>query len=226
MKNLLFLLAIVLFSSSAFAQTTYRVQKAPSSSGPEVRLNLYTLYAFDDHVDSYWSTTEYFEGTMKGGFQWGGGLEMMMDSETGVELSYLRLDSEAPMSYYHNGVQYSTFDYATNYVMLGGNRYVDVNDKVEPYAGFQIGLNVIDFDDQETNFSDRVTKFAWGIKLGLNIWASDKVALKLQTGMLSSVQSAGGGFYFGSGGGGAGVSAYSSIYQFNIGGGLTIGMGQ
>jgi hypothetical protein len=37
---------------------------------------------------------------------------------------------------------------------------------------------------------------------------------------MSAVQSAGGGLYFGTGGGGAGVSTYSSMYQFGLGGGL------
>ena len=37
---------------------------------------------------------------------------------------------------------------------------------------------------------------------------------------MSPVQGAGGGFYFGTGGAGAGVSTYSTIYQFNVGGSI------
>ena len=35
----------------------------------------------------------------------------------------------------------------------------------------------------------------------------------------------GGGLYFGTGGAGAGVSTYSSYYQFNLGGGLVFKLG-
>jgi len=40
--------------------------------------------------------------------------------------------------------------------------------------------------------------------------------------LLSAVQSLGGSFYFGTGGSGAGVSAYSTMYQWGLGGGLTL----
>jgi len=43
---------------------------------------------------------------------------------------------------------------------------------------------------------------------------------------MSIAQGAGGGLYFGTGGVGAGVSTYSSMYQFQLGGGLTFKLGQ
>jgi len=69
------------------------------------------------------------------------------------------------------------------------------------------------------------SKFAWGFRLGTNIWASEKVGIKLQAQLLSISQGAGGGLYFGTGGVGAGVSSYSSVYQFQLGGGLTFKLG-
>ena len=69
------------------------------------------------------------------------------------------------------------------------------------------------------------SKFAWGLRLGCNIWANEKFGIKLQTQLLSISQGAGGGLYFGTGGVGAGVSSYSSIYQFQLGGGLTFKLG-
>jgi len=38
--------------------------------------------------------------------------------------------------------------------------------------------------------------------------------------LLSAVQAIGGGVFFGTGGAGAGISALTTFYQFNIGGGL------
>lgn len=191
---------------------------------PGLRLNGYTFYAFDDKVDSYYSSSEYFNGKIKGGFQWGGGLEYMMSPGQSIEISYLRLDTDAPMEYYKDGIQFTTFDLATNYIMLGGNRYFPNGGKVEPYAGLQAGVAVFNVHNPDNGKSDTATKFAWGLKAGLNIWASDMVGLKIQTGLLSAVQGVDGGFYFGTGGAGAGVNTYSTFYQFYIGGGLTFNL--
>ena len=62
-----------------------------------LRLNGYTTYVFDDKVDSYYSSTSYYEGKIKGGFLWGGGLEYMASQTTGIERKYLRLDTKAPL---------------------------------------------------------------------------------------------------------------------------------
>lgn len=192
-----------------------------SGFAPHLRVNGYTFYAFDDKVDSRYSSTQYYYGTIKGGFQWGGGLEYMIAPSQGIELSYLRLDTHAPMTYYEVFEKNTDFDLATNYIMLGGNRYFPLGGKVEPYAGAQLGLAILNVKNPDNGNSDNATKFAWGIKAGLNIWATEKVGLKLQTGLISAVQAAGGGLYFGTGGVGAGVSTYSTFYQFYIGGGLS-----
>ena len=37
----------------------------------QIRLHANAGYVFDDKVDSYYSTDAYFNGKLKGGFQWG-----------------------------------------------------------------------------------------------------------------------------------------------------------
>jgi len=242
MKKLL-VIAFILRSSYAFSQVVVETQPQPQQQQqaaptkvvvvrkaftPHLRVNGYTFYAFDDRVDSYYSNTEYFNGKIKGGFQWGGGLEYMMIPGQSIELTYLRLDTEAPMEYYDNRVKNTTFDVATNYIMIGSNRYFGMNPKIEPYGGLQLGMAIFNVDDQAANstLSGSATKFAWGAKLGLNFWASESLGIKIQTGLNSAVQGAGGGLYFGTGGVGAGVSTYSTFYQFYVGGGLTFKMGK
>lgn len=202
-------------------QQPQRVVVVQKSFTPHLRINGYTFYAFDDYVDSYYSNTEFFKGTIKGGFQWGGGLEYMMAPVQSMELSYLRLDTDARITYYDGREKTTDFDVATNYILAGSNRYFPTGGKVEAYAGLQAGVAIFNINNPDNGKSDSATKFAWGIKLGLNIWATDNVGLKIQTGLLSAVQAAGGSFYFGEGGAGAGVSTYSSFYQFYVGGGLT-----
>lgn len=242
MKKLL-VIAFIVTSSYAFSQVVVETQPQPQPQqqqqaaptkvvvvrkafAPHLRVNGYTFYAFDDRVDSYYSASEYFNGTIKGGFQWGGGLEYVMIPSQSIEITYLRLDTEAPMEYYDNRVKNTTFDVATNYVMIGSNRYFGMNPRLEPYAGLQIGMGIFNVDNPDNGNSNNSTKFAWGAKLGANIWASEKVGIKIQTGVLSAVQGAGGGLYFGTGGVGAGVSTYSTFYQFYVGGGLTFKMGK
>ena len=85
-------------------------------------------------------------------------------------------------------------------------------------------MNILNVTNPDNGNSGNVTKMAWGIKGGVNIFANEKVGFKLQMSLLSVVQAVGGGLYFGTGGGGAGVTGYSSYYQFNIGGGLVFGV--
>ncbi|WP_340112821.1 outer membrane beta-barrel protein [Maribellus mangrovi] len=234
MKNKsLILLALILngvygYSSAADTKTEQepqRIMVVQKSFEPHLRINGYTFYAFDDKVDSYYSSSDYFNGKIKGGFQWGGGLEYMLAPVQSIEISYLRLDTEAPMNYYNNGAQYSVFDVATNYILVGGNRYFPTGAAIEPYAGAQLGLAIFNVENPDNGNSGNATKFAWGLKAGLNIWASEMIGLKIQTGLNSAVQAAGGSFWFGGGGSGAGISTYSTFFQFYIGGGLTIKVG-
>lgn len=210
------LLVIALFLTVSFVY-------AQSQSGPSVRLNGYATYAFaDNHVDSYYSDTKYFQGSIEDGFQYGGGLEVLPAPYMGVEFIYLRLDTKAPLEYYDNTVKFTTFNLASNYLFLAFNKYVNINPKVEPYGGMMLGMAIYNVENPENSNSGSATKFAWGIRAGSNIWVNERVGLKIQAQLLSAVQAIGGGIYFGTGGGGAGVSGFSTYYQFNLGGGLVI----
>jgi len=201
---------------------------AVHSQGKEIRLNAYGAYVFDDKVDNgySYSTLGYFSGTIKGGFMWGGGLEFRLHEYYGLELLYQRLDTHVPLDYYSNRPnQKTTLDLGINYIMIGGTRTLRAGGgKAEPYGGFMLGMGILDTKSDSLG-SANATKFAWGLRLGTNIWASEKVGIKLQAQMLSIPQGAGGGLYFGTGGAGVGVSTYSSMLQFVIGGGLSFKLG-
>jgi hypothetical protein len=123
--------------------------------------------------------------------------------------------------------EYSEFDVDLNYMMLGGIRRMQKpGSPVEGFGGFMAGCFWGHATDPESGESGSTTNFAWGLKLGVNIWASEKVALKLMGQMLSPVQAMGGGLYFGTGGASAGVSTYSTMYQWSLGGGLSFKMGK
>jgi len=213
------LLLTILFSYAGYAQK-------------QLRLNAYSAYACaDNHVSSmYNSYGAYYEGSVEGGYQWGGGLEMLVGPTKGIELKYLRQDAIGSMNSYNSigiGTKPEDLDIAINYILLGGTNYFKVNEKVEPFAGGGIGMAVIAIKNPTAAIEDPTKeKFAWNIKLGSNIWLSEKVAVKLQAELVSPVQAFGGGFYVGTGGASAGVSGGSTFYQFTFGGGLVFNVGK
>jgi len=190
-----------------------------------IRLNGYANYVFDDKFDNYYSSTSYMRGKINGGLQWGVGLEYMVRPEYGVELLYLRQDTEAPISYYRVTDRDRVLDLGINYIMLGGVRYQPLNERIEGYGGLMAGMVIYSNKEPLSGEPDSATKFAWGFRLGANIWATEHIGLKVQTHLLSAVQAFGGSFYFGTGGSGAGVNTYSTMYQFSLGGGVVIKLG-
>ncbi|HYK44133.1 MAG TPA: outer membrane beta-barrel protein [Parafilimonas sp.] len=211
-----------------FISLVFLTSLASAAHSQNVRLNLYGGYVFDDKVDNSYSYSEagYFQGKIKGGFLWGGGLEFRLHEYYGLELLYQRLDTKAPIDYYGTiQGQHANIDLGINYIMVGGARSLrPPGSKAEPYGGFMLGMAIIDAKSQELG-DNSATKFAWGLRLGTNVWASDRVGIKLQMQLLSIPQGAGGGLYFGTGGVGAGVSTYSTMLQFALGGGLTFKLG-
>lgn len=211
-KGLLFLL-VSMISVSSFSQG--------------LRINTYGSYVFKDRVDFYADDNNYYSGILKDGFMYGGGLEFMADDDYGVEISYIRMNSSAKMTYYDGGKKTANYSLGTNYILLGGNRYFDTKNKmIEPYGGAQAGVVIFNYKNPTTLATGNITKFAWGLKSGVNIWATDNVGIKLQASILSAVQSIGGGLYFGTGGSGAAINANSSVFQFGLGGGITIKLGK
>ncbi len=204
LKRILLIFSLALCIKQSFAQ--------------EIRLNAYTGYVFDDHVNSYYSNTSYYDGTIKGGFRWGGGLEYKME-QVGIELTYLRQDTKANLNYYDVFAKTDNFDVGANWLMIGANGYKR-SGKFEPYGGGKMGVCFFDVTNPRNGNSGNGTKFAWMIQLGSNIWFNESVGLKVQADLASAVQSVGGSVYFGTGGSGAGVASYSSMLQFGLGGGL------
>ena len=177
---------------------------------PTVTLLTFGGYTFKDQIDF----SEGY-GEIGDGFQWGGGFEIGLTDENAFEIIYQRMDPttfvQGPLGERRYG------EVGINYIMVGGTRYAPLNDKLAGFGTVDAGVGFL--SPKETGY-DGVTKFAWGLRLGLRIMASEKVSVRIHGQLMSPVQGAGGGFYFGTGGTGAGVSTYSTIYQFNFGGSL------
>jgi hypothetical protein len=199
-----------------------------NAAAQNIRLNGYANYVFDDKVDSYYSNSSYFEGKIKGGFQWGVGLEFMISPFNAVELTYYRQSTTAPATYRAalGQVKNGTFDVNLNWIMANGVRHFQKpGGKFEAAGGLGIGVAIIDATSPENNTKQSATKFAWSLRGGGTFWASERIGIKLNAQLQSAVQSVGGGFYLGTGGAGAGLTSYSSLLQFGLGGGIAVKLG-
>jgi hypothetical protein len=216
MKQVLFIAA---FMSLAFCT----MAQAP------VRLNLYGAYVFDDSYDVYNDVNTYYTGKVKGGFQWGGSLEYLPSPYGSIELTYLHQSTSAPTTFKFgtaSPVRNEDFDVSLNYVLLGGNGYfAKSSGKVEGYGGLMAGVAFADVESPSTHNSGSNTSFAWGGKLGANIWVSQKVGIKLQAQILSSSRVTGGDVWY-SWWGPVYLDSYSTLWQFGLGGGLTFKFGK
>lgn len=201
------------------------------ATAQKARLNAYGMYVFPDGFDSYYSTSSYYNGTIEGSFQGGVGLEFMTSERNCIELMWQHQSTHADTRYLDLGSfgpdeKHTNFDLNIDYLMIGSDGHIQKpGSKVEGYGGLFLGCAFVGAKNPDNGNHNTATKFAWGARLGANIWANEKFGIKLQAGLLSIAQGAGGGLYFGTGGVGAGVSTYSSIYQFQLGGGLTFKLG-
>jgi hypothetical protein len=182
-------------------------------SAQAVRLNVFTGYTYQDKFPlggTYYGYT-YSEGRIAEGQHYGGSIEFDVRPNKSVELLF---QQQKTQGYLGNGLgELQPYDVNLHYIMLGGLGRLPFSKAVSGYGGMNIGCGWMTGDGE-------ATKFAWGGKLGLQINLSESVGIKAGAQLLSPVQGFGGGFYFGTGGASAGVSTYSSIYQFGWTGGL------
>jgi len=216
MKKLILLSVLVVIAASAFAQ-------------PKFRLNLYGSYVFDDGFSEANDANTYFNGQLKGGFQWGGVFEFLTNEFSSVEILYLHKSSTAPVNFragITNPPKQENFDVGLNYILLAGNGLKSSSTgKVEGFGSLMAGVLISDVKAPSTGGSGSNTSFAWGGRLGATIWASSKIGIKLQAQILSSSRATGGDLYF-SYYGPIVLSTYTTLWQFGLGGGLTFKLGK
>lgn len=181
---------------------------AQTGAYPKFSLNLPAGYTFDE--------TSYFDVgkmTTKGAFQYGGGLEFFTSRYSSIELSYQRMDTEFPLyGAAGNQVNSNDFDGSLNYVLVGGNKYIqNAGGKTMPYIGGGVGVGIMNYRGN----SD--ANFGFNLKGGIKVPTQGSVALKLQA-YLQSMTCPGGTDYWVSGGGTVvAVPDRLWIFQFGLG---------
>ena len=201
---------------------------ASASAQSKLRLNGYASYVFNDGFDEANDVNTYFRGKVNGGLQWGGGLEFFTNPYYSLELMYLNKSTTAPVDFragLTTQARHEDFDVSLNYILLAGNRFKPMsNGKVEGFGGLMMGVLITDVKSPSTGESGSNTNFAWGGRLGANIWLSDRIGLRLTTQILASTKATGGDLYF-SYYGPIVLEDYTTLWQYGLGGGLTFRLG-
>lgn len=205
------------------AYLTLLLLVAAPASAQVLRLNLYGGYTFRDRfpLGGTYQGFTWREGAINESAHFGGGLEYEFRPNKAIEVYY---QMQPTTGYIETSLGRFTTDVTANYLMLGGLGYAPFNDKLKGFGGLLVGAGWASSDAGSS------TKFAWGGRLGLMISPSERVGIKLGAQVLSPIQGASGGLYLGAGTGGvstgAGISTYSSIYQFGFFGALTFSFPQ
>lgn len=173
-------------------------------------VNLYGGYTFSDRVDY-----KFASGEVGDGIQYGAGFEYFVDDENSVELKYLRLDADMPISYLGTQLNEGDERGAINYILVEGTHYFDTSPKINPYLGGGLGLAIV-----ESPQSGNETQFAWDIKAGVKIKTKGPVSINLY-GYMESVSAAVGNSYYYTYYGIVGVTDYVAIFQFGLGAALS-----
>jgi len=195
--------------------------------GQHARLNFYAAYTFDDGFDVVNDANTYYNGTVKAGVQFGGGLEYMFNKQSSAEILYLHRSTTVPANFkFGAGTQkHEDFDLKHDFILLSGDGHFGSGGKAEGYAGVMAGVLISHLEAPSLGKSSSNTNFAWGGRIGTNIWFSPKLGLKLQALILSASRATGGDYYW-SWYGPIYLTEYSTLWQFSLGGGLTLKMGK
>ncbi len=187
---------------------------AQALSAQSVRLNAYGGYTFADKFD-FGGYSGYPQARFDESAHFGGGLEVEVRPMKAIEIYYQQQGTTGRLLGVGDDI---TTDVNISYLMLGGLGYAG-NDKVKGFGGLMLGAAFFNSDDVNA------TKFGIGGRLGLLMTPNQKFGIRIGAQVLSAVQGASGGMYFGTGGAGAGVSTYSTVYQFGLFGGIAISLG-
>jgi len=196
--------------------------------GQHARLNFYGAYTFDDGFDVVNDANTFYNGTVKGGVQWGAGLEYLFNKQSSAEVLWLHRSTTVPANFKFGSntqLRSETFDLKHDFIMLSGDGHFGGGGKAEGYAGVMAGVLISNLEAPSLGKSSNNTNFAWGGRVGTNIWFSPKLGLKLQALILSASRATGGDYYW-SWYGPIYLTEYSTLWQFSLGGGLTFKLGK
>ena len=196
MKKALITSAILFIAAAGYSQ--------------HLSVNLYGGYTFRDKIN-FGNAYAYINA---GGI-FGATVEGVNGQGSGLELQYQYQRTEVPLYLYPSNIQQnaSNPNGTISYLLLNFEQYMMNNPKIQPFGG--LGLGAAFYTGSSSS-----TKFAWDIKAGVKIKASDAVGVKIAAQLIGSAQATGTAWYYG-----YPYTTYSTILQFGFTGGLVFDFG-
>jgi opacity protein-like surface antigen len=199
MKKLIVSIAILFVAAAGYSQ--------------HVSVNVFGGYTFRDRLN-FNSAYAYLNA---GGIL-GASVEGVNAQGTGIEVLYQYQKTDIPVySYPLNNQIASNDNTVVSYLLLNFEQYLMNNPKIQPYAGIGLGAA---FYKGTTQGSTSGTKFAWDLKAGVKLKATDAIGIKIGAQLLGSAQATGSAFYYG-----YVYTTYATILQFSFTGGLVFDFG-
>lgn len=194
------------------------------------KANLYGGYGFDDKMDYSSDNGKYFNATAKGSALYGGGIEYILKSNYGLELMYMREDTEVSVAYSPGeglGDSSSVPEVSFNCVFVSGNGYTEVGDsRVEPFGSVLLGIAIMNKKNNPHGSGSSMTRFAYGFRAGVNIVANDLIGFKIMGQLISVTNAFDSEFYLGNAGSEYSLKPEASMLQFSALGGITFRLGK
>lgn len=202
MKTSIFLILVAVFLS------------APRISAQSIEVRGDVLYTFQETFPVYAGTVRIHDGAT-----YAGTLAVVLADKAEIKFTYQNQQTMLDLQRYP--YQFGDYDNEATiqYYVLGFNRLhaLPSNPKIIPYAGGGIAVANLSFDSDKY---ESVTRAAFTLNLGSKFMINDRIGINAYALMQSPIS--GFGLYAGAGTGGAsaGVSTYSYVIQFALGGGL------
>lgn len=184
----------------------------------QLHVNGFYGYTFRERVNisGTYQGLRYNSVVMEDGAHFGGSLEFEFRPDVAIDIRY---QLQQTTGFADHGISRTPFDLDVHFITMGLLRYREFGDKASGFGGLMIGAGIFDSDKFYTS------NFSIGVQGGVLVKFSDALGLKLGAQMMSPVQGAGGGLFFGTGGVNVGVSTFSTVFQFGFTGGLRFSFG-
>ena len=169
----------------------------------------YGGYVFGDNLNFSSATAN-----IQGSGWWGAAIEGYNIHGNGLELLYQQQNPNVHIQGYNSGnLLDRSVSGSLSWILLNFERYfIQPDSHVMPYGALGLGV-LLTSSSQGNNYS----YFAWDAKLGVKLKTSGRLGFKLQAQLLSSTAASGTGWYYG-----YVYTTYSTLWQFALGGGITI----
>ncbi|WP_422361092.1 hypothetical protein [Reichenbachiella sp.] len=155
------------------------------------------------------------------------GATLGYDMGNGIQVQFLynRNNASGRVDYYRSVITESyNFDLILEHYHLGVEKTLGGNEMVKPYAAMSLGVAAYTPKNIEPSGHelDAVTRFSMGAGLGVKIFPSERIGIKLQAKMFMPMMFSGVGIFCGTGGCGGGSSFYVPIVHGEFSGGVIL----